>query len=91
MSKKFESVQQAEEYLSKVENSLKEIEDLMFNVNADIDKSKAEIKSLEQLGQSIKEQNYELWSNQVVKQQEIEEVQMNEPTIDDIIKGVDLN
>lgn len=88
MSKKFESVQQAEEYLSKVENSLKEIGDLIFNVESDINKSKAEIKSLEQLGQQIKEDNYLLWSNQVVKQEEIAEVEMNEPTIDSILGDI---
>ena len=87
---KFESVEAAQKFLSDIENNLKQFEDEAYNLNEEINKGKQEIKAVENLCQDLKKSNYSLWSQSTIQQQAVEEIEESQPTIDDIIKGVDI-
>ena len=87
---KFESVEDAKKFLSDIENNLKQFEDEAYNLNEEINKSKQEIQAIENLCQDLKASNYNLWSQSTIQEQAIEEIEENQPTIDDIIGGIDI-
>ena len=87
---KFNSVEEAKKFLSDIENNLKQFEDEYYNLNEEINKAKQEIKSIDNLCQDLKQSNYQLWSQSTIQQQAIEEIEENQPTIDDIIGGIDI-
>ena len=87
---KFNSVEEAKKFLSDIENNLKQFEDEAYNLNEEINKGKQEIQAIDNLCQDLKASNYALWSQSTIQQQAVEEVQANEPTIDDIIGGIDI-
>ena len=88
---KFNSVEEAQKFLSDIENNLKQFEDEAYNLNEEINKGKQEIKAVENLCQDLKASNYNLWSQSTMQEQAIEEIEENQPTIDDIIGGIDIN
>ena len=87
---KFESVEAAQKFLSDIENNLKQFEDEYYNLNAEINKTKQEINAIDNLCQDLKASNYNLWSQSTIQEQQVQEIEANEPTIDDIIGGIDI-
>ena len=87
---KFNSIEDAQKFLSELENNLKQFEDESYNLNEEINKGKQEIKSIENLCEDLRASNYNLWSQSTIMQNEVQEIEENEPTIEDIIGGIDL-
>ena len=84
---KYENIEQAQKVLAEYEKNLKAFEDEAYNITEEINKGKAEIKSIDSLCDSLRASNYSLWSQSTVMQNEVQEIEENEPTIDDIING----
>ena len=87
---KFNSVEDAKKFLSDIENNLKQFEDEAYNLQEEINKGRQELQSIDNLCQDLKQSNYNLWSQSTIQQQAVEEIEENQPTIDDIIGGIDL-
>ena len=87
---KFNSIEDAQKALADLENNLKQFEDEAYNLNEEINKGKAEIKSIDSLCEDLRSSNYNLWSQSTIMQNEVKEIEENEPTIEDIIGGIDL-
>ena len=87
---KFNSVEEAKKFLSDIENNLKQFEDEYYNLNEEINKGKQEIQAIDNLSQDLKQSNYNLWSQSTIQEQQVQEIEENEPTIDDIIGGIDI-
>ena len=87
---KFESVEDAKKFLSDIENNLKQFEDEYYNLSEEINKGKQEIKAMENLCDELKASNYQLWSQSSIMKNEVQEIEENQPTISDIIGGIDI-
>ena len=87
---KFESVEAAQKFLNEIENNYKAFTDEAYNLQEEINKSKQEIHAIENLCQDLKASNYNLWSQSTIQQQAVEEIEENQPTISDIIGGIDI-
>ena len=87
---KFNSVEEAKKFLSDIENNLKQFEDEYYNLNEEINKGKKEIKAIDNLCQDLKQSNYNLWSQSTIQEKAVEEIEESQPTIDDIIGGIDI-
>ena len=87
---KFESIEDAKKFLSDIENNLKQFEDEYYNLNEEINKGKEEIKAIDNLCQDLKASNYNLWSQSTIQEKAVEEIEESQPTIDDIIGGIDI-
>ena len=87
---RFESVEDAQKFLNEIENNLKQFEDEAYNLNEEINKSKQEIQAIENLCEDMKRSNYQLWSQSTIMENEVQEIEENEPTIQDIIGGIDI-
>lgn len=87
---KFESVEDAKKFLSDIENNLKQFEDEYYNLTEEINKGKQEIKAINNLCQDLKQSNYNLWSQSTIQEKEVQEIEENQPTIQDIIGGIDI-
>ena len=87
---KFESVEDAKKFLNDLENNLKQFEDEHYNLSEEINKGKQEIKAMENLCDELKANNYQLWSQSTIMENEVQEIEENEPTIQDIIGGIDI-
>ena len=87
---KFNSVEDAKKFLSDIENNLKQFEDEAYNLQEEINKGRQELQSIDNLCQDLKQSNYNLWSQSTIQQQAVEEIEENQPTIDDIIGGIDI-
>ena len=85
---KFNSIEDAQKFLSDIENNLKQFEDEYYNLNEEINKGKQEIKSIENLCEDLRSNNYQLWSQSTVIQNEVQEIEENEPTIEDILNDI---
>ena len=85
---KFESVEDAKKFLNEIENNYKQFTDEAYNLQEEINKSKQEIQAIENLCQDLKQSNYNLWSQSTIQEQAVEEIEENEPTIQDIIGGI---
>ena len=87
---KFESVEDAKKFLNEIENNYKSFTDEAYNLQEEINKGKQEIQAIENLCQDLKASNYNLWSQSTIQQQAVEEIEESQPTIDDIIGGIDI-
>ena len=85
---KFNSIEDAQKALAELENNLKQFEDESYNLNEEINKGNQEIKSIENLCEDLRSNNYQLWSQSTIMQNEVQEIEENEPTIEDIIGGI---
>lgn len=85
---KFTDVEQAQQFLNDLENNLKQFEDEHFNLSEEINKGKQELNSISILQDDLKKSNYNLWSQQAIQDQRVEEIQANEPTIDSILNDI---
>ena len=88
---KFENIEDAQKFLSDIENNLKQFEDEAYNLNEEINKGKQEIRSIDNLCQELRASNYTLWSQSTIQQQAVEEIEENQPDINTIVEGIDLN
>ena len=88
---KYSSVEDAQKALAEYEKNLKEFEDEAYNLNEEINKGKAEIKSIENLCNDLKRENYSLWSQSTIMQNEVQEIEESQPTIEDVIGGIDID
>ena len=84
---KYENIEQAQKALADYEKNLKEFEDESYFLSEEINKGKAEINSINNLCEDLRASNYSLWSQSTIQEQQVEEIEVNEPTIDDIING----
>ena len=87
---KFESVEAAKKFLSDIENNLKQFEDEAYNLQELINRGKQEIQSIDSLANDMKRQNFELWSQSTIQEQQVQEIEESQPTISDIIGGIDI-
>ena len=87
---KFESVEAAQKFLNEIENNLKQFEDEAYNLNEEINKGKQEIQAIDNLCQDLKQSNYNLWSQSTIQDKTVEEIEENQPSISDIIGGIDI-
>ena len=87
---KFENVEDARKFLNDLENNLKQFEDEHYNLSEEINKGKQEIKAMENLCDELKSNNYQLWSQSSIMENEVQEIEENQPTIEDIIGGIDI-
>ena len=87
---KFENVEDAKKFLNELENNLKQFEDEHYNLSEEINKGKQEIKAMENLCDELKANNYQLWSQSSIMENEVQEIEENQPTISDIIGGIDI-
>ena len=87
MSKKYNTVEEMQDYISRLESSLKSYEDEHFNIQKSIDGCKSEINSIQLMQKSMKDDNFQKWQQLPNLDTQIEEVQREEPTIDDLING----
>ena len=88
---KFESVEAAQKFLNEIENNYKAFTDEAYNLQEEINKGKQEIQAIENLCEDMKRSNYQLWSQSTIMENEVQEIEENEPTLEDIVKGIDLN
>ena len=87
---KFKSVEDAKKFLNDIENNLKQFEDEYYNLNEEINKGKQEIQAIDNLSSELRKSNYNLWSQSTIQEKAVEEIEENQPTIDDIIGGIDI-
>ena len=87
---KFENVEDAKKFLNDLENNLKQFEDEHYNLSEEINKGKQEIKAMENLCEDMKRSNYQLWSQSTIMENEIQEIEENQPDISTIIEGIDI-
>ena len=87
---KFESVEDAKKFLNEIENNYKAFTDEAYNLQEEINKTNQEIETIENLCQDLKASNYNLWSQSTIQQQAVEEIEESQPTIQDIIGGIDI-
>ena len=91
MSKKYNTVEEMQDYISRLESSLKSYEDEHFNIQKSIDGCKSEINSIQLLQQNIKNDNFSKWQQLPNLDTQIEDVEReSQVTIDTIIEGIDL-
>ena len=87
MSKKFNTVEEIQDYISKLENNLSSYEDEYFNLQKSIDGRKSEINSIQLLQQNMKDDNFSKWQQIPNLDKQIEDVEANEPSLDEIIRN----
>ena len=87
---KYSSIEEAQKALEAIENNLKQFEDEGYNLQELINRAKQEIQCIDSLTNDMKRQNFELWSQSTIQQQAVEEIEESQPTISDIIGGIDI-
>ena len=88
MSKQFDNIESAKEYLEKLQSKVKEYDDLQYNLGQEMEKEKTSIMALKNLQSELRKSNYELWCNQTEIDKQVQDVEENEATIDDLINGI---
>ena len=85
---KFNSIEDARKFLSDLQSNLKEFEDEGYYIKEEINKARQDIKAVENLCEDMKRENYNLWSQSAIMQNEVEEIEESQPTIDDLINDI---
>ena len=88
MSKQFNDIAEAKEYLEKLQAKVSEYNDLQYNLGQEMEKEKTSIMALKNLQSELRRSNYELWQNQSEIDKQVQDVEENEATIDDLINGI---
>ena len=88
MSKQFNDIAEAKEYLEKLQAKVAEYNDLQYNLGQEMEKEKTSIMALKNLQSQLRRSNYELWQNQSEIDKQVQDVEENEATIDDLINGI---
>ena len=87
---KFESVEEAKKFLNEIENNYKAFTDEAYNLQEEINKTKQEIQAIDNLCDELRNSNYLLWSQSTIQDQQVQEIEENQPDINTIIEGIDL-
>ena len=91
MSKKFNTVEEMQGYIAKLESKLSEYEDEQFNLQKSIDGCKSEINSIQLMQKTMKDDNFSKWQQIPNLDRQIEDVEKEtQVTIDTIIGGIDI-
>ena len=85
---RFESEEKAKEYIDKLEQTIKSYDDEIFNVNATINDTKNNIKSIELLQDQQRQINYEKWSQLPMLASQIADPEPEETTIESILGDI---
>lgn len=89
MSKKsFNDITEAQEYLEKLQAKVAEYNDLQYNLGQEMEKEKTSIMALKNLQSELRKSNYDLWVNQAEIDKQVQDVEENEVTINDLINGI---
>lgn len=88
MSKQFDNIESAKEYLGKLQTKISEYNDLQYNLGQEMEKEKTSIMALKNLQSELRKSNYELWCNQSEIDKQVQDVEENEVTINDLINGI---
>ena len=89
MSKKtFNDITEAQEYLEKLQAKVAEYNDLQYNLGQEMEKEKTSIMALKNLQSELRKSNFELWQNQAEIDKQVQDVEENEPTIEDLINDI---
>ena len=88
MSKQFNDISEAKEYLEKLQAKVSEYNDLQYNLGQEMEKEKTSIMALKNLQSELRKSNYELWQNQTEIDKEVQDIEENEVTINDLINGI---
>ena len=88
MSKQFKDIESAKEYLEKLQAKVSEYDDLQYNLGQELQKEKTSIMALKNLQSELRKSNYDLWCNQSEIDKQVQDVEENEPTINDLINGI---
>ena len=88
MSKQFNDIAEAKEYLEKLQAKVSEYNDLQYNLGQEMEKEKTSIMALKNLQSELRKSNYVLWCNQTEIDKQVQDVEENEATIDDLINGI---
>ena len=88
MSKQFNDITEAKEYLEKLQAKVSEYNDLQYNLGQEMEKEKTSIMALKNLQSELRKSNYELWCNQTEIDKQVLDVEENVATIDDLINGI---
>ena len=88
MNKQFNDITEAKEYLEKLQAKVSEYNDLQYNLGQEMEKEKTSIMALKNLQSQLRRSNYELWENQSEIDKQVQDVEENEATIDDLINGI---
>ena len=88
MSKQFDNIESAKEYLEKLQAKVSEYNDLQYNLGQEMEKEKTNIMALKNIQSQLRRSNYELWQNQTEIDKQVQDVEENEATIDDLINGI---
>ena len=88
MSKQFNDIAEAKEYLEKLQSKVSEYDDLQYNLGQEMEKEKTSIMALKNLQSELRKSNYVLWCNQSEIDKQVQDVEENEATIDDLINGI---
>lgn len=85
---KFESEEKAKEYIDKLEQTLKQYDDEIFNVTESINEAKNNIRSIEVLQGQQKQLNHEKWVQLPMLDKQLEEPEAEETTIESILGDI---
>ena len=88
MSKQFDNIESAKEYLEKLQAKVTEYNDLQYNLGQEMEKEKTSIMARKNLQSELRKSNYELWCNQTEIDKQVQDVEENEPTIDSLINDI---
>ena len=88
MSKQFNDITEAKEYLGRLKSKISEYNDLQYNLGQEMEKEKTSIMALKNLQSQLRRSNYDLWQNQSEIDKQVQDVEENEATIDDLINGI---
>ena len=88
MSKQFNDIAEAKEYLEKLQAKVSEYNDLQYNLGQEMEKEKTSIMALKNLQSELRKSNYELWQNQTEIDKQVQDVEENEVTINDLINDI---
>ena len=85
---RFESEEKAKEYIEKLEQSLKQYDDEIYNVSESINEAKNNIKSIGLLQEQQKQMNYEKWVQLPMLDSQIDDPEPQETTIESILGDI---
>ena len=85
---RFESEEKAKEYIEKLEQSLKQYDDEIYNVSESINEAKNNIKSIGLLQEQQKQMNHEKWVQLPMLDSQLADPEPEETTIESILGDI---
>lgn len=87
---KYNSIEEATEVLKALEENYKQFQDEEYNLNEEINKSKQDLRSITSLQEEQRKNNYSIWSQLPMIETQVKESEVNQPTIQTIVEGIDI-